>query len=414
MRERMKQFLKVFITVLAAAFIWQIVLDTGCCPAEASESAVTVGDIDYDELTMKVYKNGNTIVYFSSDGRKTWTEVEGETIGDTNGGYIIMDISWVSPASDVTVYFKGNKVATALEVVFPKANSAFKVTFDKVNIDFEFDGNDDYTSFMWRKEADYKWTTVPFDKASEGYKKFLKTINNLRYKGCKIVFVCDQTIGTDADNMGHRATKEVKVSIPKIANAPTVKVNIKNLTVNTKANMEYYNESTGKWVACTKNMTVAELAPAAMYASSKVGDIVKLKIRVAATEKKACSKTAVLTIPGQGKAPDFGDAGHVKVSLVKENIVLTFTKASSSTPIEYCVVKSGVTFDPTTVKWTRVKKANYQVKLTSKSAPDKSTVYIRFGGVSANSAKNVELVLPSSYAPYIINWPKTTETDDKT
>lgn len=414
MRERMKQFLKVFITVLAAAFIWQIVLDTGYFPAEASESAVTVGDIDYDELTMKVYKNGNTIVYFSSDGRKTWTEVEGETISGTGDGYIIMDISWVNATSDVTVYFKGNKVATALEVVFPKANSAFKVTFDKVNVDFDFDGNDDYTHFMWRKEADYNWTTVPFDKDSAGYKNFLKKINDLRYKGCKIVFICDQVIGTDAEHMGHRATKEVKISIPKMANAPTLKVNVKNLTVNTKATMEYYNESTKKWVACTKNMKVSELAPAVMYASSKVGDTVKLKFRVAATEKKPYSKTAVLTIPGQGKAPDFGDAGHVKVSLVKENIVLTFTKASSSTPIEYCIVKSGETFDPSTVKWSRVKKANKQVKLTKKSAPEGSTVYIRFAGISANAAKNIELTLPSTYAPYVINWPKTAETDDKT
>ena len=415
MRDRTKQFLRVFITVLVAAFIWQIVLDPGYSTAKASESAVTVSDIDYDELTMKVHKNGNTIVYFSSDGRKTWTEVEGETVSDANGGYIIMDISWVSPSSNVTVYFKGNKVATALEVVFPKANSSFKVTFDKVNIDFEFDGNDDYTSFMWRKESDYNWMTVPFDTSSAGYKNFLKKINDLRYKGCKVVFICDQVIGPDAEHMGHRATKEVKISIPKLANAPSLKVNVKNLTINTKANMEYYNESTKQWVACTKNMEVAEIAPSVMYSSSKVGDTVKIKFRFAATEKKACSKTTVLTIPGQGKAPDFGDAGHVKVSLNEDKLMLTFTKASATTQIEYCVVKAGETFDPSKAKWSRVKKANKQVKLTSKKVPDKSTVYIRFAGVSANEKKNIELSIPSYYAPYIINWPKTTsESGSKT
>ena len=413
MRERMKKFFRFFMAALAAAVIFGAVSSAGYSPVEASESAVTIGDIDYDELTMKVYKNGNTIVYFSSDARKTWNEVEGESSSDVNGSYIIMDISWVNAGSDTKVYFKGNKVATAIEVVFPKVNSGFKVTFDKANIDFDFEGYDSRTSFMWRKEADYNWMTVPFDKETKEYKDFLKTINDLRYKGCKLVFVCDQVIGTGIDHMGQRPTKEIKISIPKIANAPSLKVNVKNLTINTKTTLEYYDESSKKWVACTKNMSVATLAPAAMYSSSKEGDTVKLKFRIAATEKKPYSKTAVITIPGQGKAPDFGSAGHVKAEFSDGKLVLTFLKASSTTQMEYCVVKSGETFDPEKVKWSRVKKANKQVKISQKKAPDGSTVYIRFAGVTENTAKNISLKLPSYYSQYVINWPKTTETDKK-
>lgn len=413
MRDRMKKIIKILMFALATVVIFGVVSFTGYSPAEAAESAVTIGDIDYDELTMKVYKNDNTIVYFSNDGRKTWNEVEGESSSDENGSYIIMDISWVSPGSDVKVYFKGNKVATAIEVVFPKVNSGFKVTFDKVNIDFTFEGYDGRTSFMWRKESDYNWMTVPFDKETQAYKDFLKTIENLRYKGCKIVFVCDQVIGTGIDQMGQRPTKEIKVAIPKIANAPSLKVNVKNLTINTKTTMEYYDESSKKWVACTKNMSVATLAPAAMYSSSKEGETVKLKFRVAATEKKSYSKTAVVTIPGQGKAPDFGSAGHVKVDFSDGKLVLTFLKASSTSQMEYCVVKSGETFDPQKVKWNRVKKANKQVKLTSKKAPEGSTVYIRFAGVTENTAKSIALKLPSYYSQYVINWPKTSETENK-
>ena len=407
---------KIGIAFMLMALVYIGILAAGYTGTEADESAraVSVGDIDYDKLTVKVFKNGNSIVYFSSDSRKTWMEVEGDSGTDQESAYIVMDISWVNSKTDTTVYFKGDKEATALEVTFPKMNSAFKVKFDKAAIDFEFEGYEDATTFIWRKESDYNWQTVPFDKENAAYKAFLSEINALRFKGAKIIFRCDQVIGTGAENVGQRMSKEVKISIPKMANAPSVKVNVKKMILNTKTTMEYFDAEKNTWVACEKNMKVSDIAAKAMYSGGSEGQDVVLKIRTAASEKKAYSKTLTLTIPAQGFAPSFGDTADVKYSYDNGKLFLTFTKASAQAPIDYCVVKEGADFDPSTAKWKTV-KANKQVKLAEKSVPDGSKIYIRYTGVAANANKNIELKLPSYYAEYTVAWPKTADSEkDKT
>lgn len=380
-----------------------------------SASEVTVGDVDYDQLTMKVYKNGNTIVYFSADSRKTWNEVEGESGTDTVAGdYVIMDISLINPKSDATVYFKGNKAVTAVDVVFPKASSTFKVKLDKATLALEFEGTDSATDFLWRKSTDYNWQKVSLTKSSDSYQSFVKEIENLRFKGCKLVFVCDQIIGTDTKNMGHRMSNESTVSIPKMANAPSVKVNVKKMNLNTKTTMEYFDNSKKLWVPCGKNMTITEIAPAALY-STKEGEKVTIKIRNAATDKKGYSKTAIVSIPGQTKAPEFGDGGHVKTAFADGKLLLTFLKASKNDPIDYCIIAAGTTFDESNAKWKTIKNPNKIVKLNEKSAPEGSKIYIRFSGVAENANKNIALKLPSYYDFYTVPaWPKTeTKTDTK-
>ena len=398
------------LALLSVLLVMSVVITSNTPVSAADPSSVTIGDIDYDNLTMKVYKNGNSIVYFSSDQRKNWNEVEGETENDdVKGAYIIMDISWINSNSEVTVFFKGDKETTALEVKFSKVQSTFKVKFDKAAIDFEFEGSGDATSFMWRKSSDYNWTTVPFDKKSAGYKDFLTTVNSLRFKGCKLVFICGQVVGTDSAHMGQRPSKEVTVSIPKIANAPSVTVNVKKMILNTKTTQEYYDEAKKKWVPCTKNMTIAELAPASLYASSKEGTATTVKIRIAATDKKSYSKTTVIVIPGQTKAPDISSGGHMSAEFVDGKLNLSFLKASNAEPLEYCIVKNGDKFDPSTAKWKTVKKAKVQ-KINKNACPDGSTIYLRFAGVSANASKNISLKLASYYSSYAVKWPAETSS----
>ena len=409
MKISLKKILASFLAVTAFMIMLFLTAGANCLPVKAEETAsqVTVGSIDYDSLTIKVYKKGNTIVYFSSDSRKTWDEVEGDSNSDGNGAYILMDISWVSSKSDTTIYFKGNKETTALEVEFPKTETGFKVTFDKINIDFQFENYGDANGFLWRKSTDYNWVSVPFDQSSEAYKSFLSQINDLRFKGCKIVFVCDQVLGTDAEHPGQRPSKEVKISIPKMANAPSIKINIKKMTLGTKENMEYFDVSKNAWVSCEKNMAIEDIAPLAMYSGSKEGSTVQIKIRNAASEKKAFSKTCIVTIPGQTKAPEFGSNGSVKTEYSEGKLLLTFEKASTTSPIEYCVVKNGDTFDVSKAKWKTVKSAK-EVKVEKKKYPDGSKVYIRYAGVKENASKNISLKLPSYYASYTITWPAET------
>ncbi len=417
MRNRKISKLFRYVLVLCAALISCMVLtgNTGIKAADPAAQRVSIGDVDYDGLTLKLYKNGNKILYFSADEKKTWTEVEGESgKDDKNRDYIEMDFSWVNSKKDITVSFKGDVETTELDVTFPKMNTTFKPVLNKGTIDIEFSGVDSATAFMWRKASDYNWTTVTLNKSDAAYAAFLKKLNEFRFKGCKIVLRTAQVVGTDADNMGQRMSKEVTVSIPKMANAPTIKVNVKKLTLNTKESQEYYDEAKGEWVQCRKNMLVSDIAPKTMYAGSTEGKSVSIKIRTAATEKKGYSKTFILMIPGQTKAPDFTDGGHVKAAFDNTDLLITFMKASATAPIEYCIVKEGETFDQATAKWKTVKKAGKVVKLKEKTAPAGSKIYIRFAGTTANEKKNIALALPSYYSEYTVGTYPVKQEEKKT
>ncbi len=389
---------------ILSLLVFLIICVTAVIPAAGISAAdagtITVGKTDYDEMTMRVYMNGNSICYFSTDAKKTWNELEGDIVTDSTGSYKIMDISWASVSADVTVCFKGDKNVEVTEAVLPKQSVAFKVKYLKASGDFEFSGNDDFSSFMWRKSTDYNWKTVPFDEKSTGYKAFLKEIEGLKLKGAKLVFRTAQIAGTDADNMGERPGRDISISITKRTAAPVIKVNVNKMTLNTKASMEYFNVKTSAWEPCEKNMTLAAMVPDVLFNNG--AKKTSVKIRNAETATKPYSNTFILTVPGQGTAPSVGT--DVTCAFEEGKLALTFVKASATVPYEYCVVAAGSSFDESTAKWKTVKKAK-TVKITQKAAPDGSTVYFRYKGIAANDAKKIALALPSYYCTYSVKWP---------
>lgn len=367
--------------------------------ADETPSAVTIGATDYEMLTMKINKNGNSILYFSTDGKKTWNEVDG--IADAgNPDCITMDISWASSTSNTDIYFKGNKNTTVIKVQLPKQISTFKVKFDKVNSNFEMSGYEDRDYFYWRKSTDYNWQRVPFDTGSAEYASFIEQIKTLRIKGSKLFFKLGQIAGTGINDMGARPSKEVSVAISKLNAAPSVKVNITKLTLNTKITMEYsLTTSSDVWLDCTKNMELEDIAPEVFYGSTK-GQDVSIKFRVAATESKAASLETLLTVSAQEAAPTIGDSSaKVQVYTDKGKVVLKFKDASKTLPYEYCVIKPDQTFDLSKARWKSVTKAK-EIKLSEKTAPSGSEIYVRYKGVNANAAKKIEMKLPSDYAVY--------------
>lgn len=400
----MKKRLMFSISALVMLLFLGIVCAGRTEVSAASASPVAITAIDYDKLTMTICKNGNGIVFYSTDQRSTWKEVEG--IVSTKGGqnYIEMDISWVSATSDVQIYFKGNIDSTAISVTLPKANASFKVKYDKVNVDFTFVGNDGCPSFMWRKTTDYNWVTVPFDITSQGYKDFIRTVDDLRFKGTKIIIRTGQVAGTSADNPGERPSKDVTVVIAKMAAAPNLKVNVKKMNVNTKTNMEYYDEAEGKWIGCQKNMMVEQIAPDAMYDMG--AENVAIRVRVAATDKKPHSQTALLSITGQPGAPSVvGSAADVTYEFTSDGKFLVhFPKVTKAAPIDYCIVKDDAEFVFEKAKWKTVKVNTKVIKLTEKSAPSGTTLYFRFTGTAANPTKKIELKLASDYVDFSIDW----------
>ncbi len=371
-----------------------------------SAAKVTVGASDYESLYLRVYPNGNSIVYMSADKGANWTEVEGSKGVDTEGReYIEMDISWASPTANVKLVFKGNEKDEETECILPKQSSSFTVKFDKVNGDFNMTNGTDATIFWWRKASDYEWRSVPFDIAAGEYKDFLSTVESMRYKGAKLVFRVGQTPGTDADNMGSRPGKEIKVSIPKYSNAPNIKLNLTKLTLNTKDTMEYTTDlAGGRWSKCEKNMELSDVAPEVFVNGGAGAASVTVYFRVAQTEKRAASRIGCITFPAQTSGPSVGTAGtDVSCSMEQSsgNCSIKFLTASASSPMEYCVITPSNTFEPAKSKWKTV-KGNKTVVLKGKSAPDGTVVYFRFKGTAENVKKGIDFKLPSEYTTYTI------------
>lgn len=357
--------------------------------ASTSARLVEVGVTDYERLTMQVIPNDNPIVYYSTNN-KTWNEVEGEK--GTN--LIIMDISWVSATSDSTLYFKGSEETTVNTVELSKRNSTIKVKFNKVDGNLEFSGCDEADSFEWRKSTDYSWTPVKMDEADSTYKSFMKEIEKLRLKGAKIYVRTAQVSGKNSADTGMRSSKEVSVSITKRSNAPSLKVNVLKMTVNTKDSMEYYDESKDKWIECGKNMELKDLMPSVLFENG--GNKVTRLIRYMDTATKPYSKTFVLEVDGQKVMPTIGDSTKDVTYYTSNNkFVLQFNKAASEKQFEYTVVKPGVTYNSQKASWKSVRSSK-AIQLSASAAPRGSIIYVRQKGVAANTRKNIVLVLPTA------------------
>lgn len=386
--------LKYCISAVLLLMLLTVITPAAAAKADAA-SAVTLGTINYEDLTLQVFGNHNSIVFYSTDQLK-WIEVE----GTYEAGAYLMDISWISSSSDVTLYFKGNSNASVAMITIPAQNNDFKATFDKVEGTFYFEDTDMADSFEWRKATDYHWNSVSLDESSASYQAFLNTVEALRIKGAKLIIRLPQVPGNAIDP-GSRPSKEITLTIPARADAPKVTVNSSKLTLNTTTAMEYYDEALRMWMECSKTMTVEEIAPKALYQNGS--NNVTLKIRTAATEKAPHSKTLTLTIPGQPAAPKIGgNTDDVSYYYVNSKLTLVFNLASKTNQYEYAIIKPGADFDPAKAKWNTVSQTK-PMTLANSTAPDGSIVYIRKKGTDANATKNINLVLSSAIASFTVN-----------
>ncbi len=363
----------------------------------ATASAISIGAIDYDNLTLQVFYNNNAIVSYSTD-RKNWTELEG-MYNSTTSSYT-MDISWLSTNSDQTLYLKGDVVTTIRTVSLPAQNTSFKVAFNAVEEEFTFDNAEEADSFQWRKASDYVWKEVSMDESSTSYKAFLSMIEKFRVKGASIVIQLPQVKGTSNSNVGRRPSKAVTINIAARAAAPAIKVNFSKLTLNTTSAMEYYNAASGLWIECDGAMSIDEIAPRVLYANGS--NTVTLKIRKAATTSVTYSKTATITIPGQPAPPSLGgNTSDCTYYYLNSKLMLQLNKASATTAYQYVIVKSGQTFNEFGASWRSVTSSKL-ITLSSSAAPSGSTVYIRKMGVDAKDSG--DLVLPSAVSSFVVKY----------
>lgn len=360
-------------------------------------TAITFGAIDYENLTLQVYNNSNSIVYYSTD-KENWTELEAAYSSSTSS--YSMDISWISATSDTIVYFKGNKDEKVKAITLPAQNSDFTVTYDKSDGSFLFENAEEADSFQWRKAVDYNWNTVSFNENSASYAAFLKTIDGFCLKGAKLIFRIAPEVGTGANSTGSRPSVERSITIAARDSAPSIKINPSKLNLNTTTAMEYYDTSTDLWMECSTAMSIEEIAPKALYENG--GSTVTVLIRKEATASSTYSKTASVKIPGQTAPPTIGDnSAEVTHYVMNAKLVLVFNKASSNNAYQYCVVDEDDTFDAATENWTSVTSSKV-ITISSVTAGSGDKVYVRRKGIEENTTKDIALVLPSAVNSFTV------------
>lgn len=365
----------------------------------AEATAVSFGTINYETLTMQVYKNGNDIIYYSLDN-STWDELEG-SYNNTSDSYT-MDISWVGTNSDVTVFFKGDKCKIIKSITLPMQNSAITVDYDKIEGEFTFSDIDDSDYFEWRKASDYNWTKVSFTETSGSYQAFSAAMELFRFRGAKIIIRTPQVIGTGSGKVGTRPSSEVTITIPATTDAPSLKVNSSKLNINTSSAMEYYDAVNNLWLECEGTMSLEDIAPKVLYENG--GNSVTLLIRKSATASNPCSKTAKIRIPGQAAAPTIGgNTNDVTYYYYNSKLVMQFNKASLTNVYEYTMVRSGSDLSYNSARWKSVTSTEV-MNLSAAAAPSGCTIYVRKKGTDEDLNKNIDLVLPSAMNSFTVSY----------
>lgn len=429
-RNKSVVFLSAFLAMvllLGAAGVLRFVsaAEGADTASPVTASPVELDRIDYSNMELSVKTNGNVIVYYSTNKTKWY---EAEPVASTNGKsepVLFYDISWISASTETTLYFRGNSNTTTLAVKIPGYNKSFKVKFDKAAGTFDFLNTEDAEVIRWRKQTDYNWNYVWVDSSKkdpleisdttdENYKKygitgtiqsvsdFEKEIANLRVKGAKLIFQIAPT-PSSTDSQGSRPSKDVKVSVTAKKTAPSMKVNIKKLTVNTRTKYEWtvtnpFTATKEDWKNCSKsNMALSDLAPDAVNGTSDV----TLYFRSEATSSSCESKVTALTIPAREDKP----TSPVVIAQTpgdkegKGKATLTFSNVPTQ-GYEYTIVKSG-TLDETKASWKKITKAK-TVKFTEKSLPAGAKIYVRNAGIALNVRKGIDLKLPSKYLEQVV------------
>lgn len=386
-----------FVYLFAFAILLAFFAVPGKAFAEDDVQPVTIKEIDYEKAYMVIDPNGNTKVYYSATGKDKWYQVEGSK---NTEGYFVLDISWISEKSDYKLSLKGSDDTTVVDTVLPAMNSSIKIKYSAADCELTFENEEGATVFEWKKSTSYVWNTdVPISQADDKGTFFKNAMEELKLKGGKIIVRLPQQKGTSATNTGSRPSKQVSVSIPKRAAAPSIKVNVTKLTVNTTTSMEYGVYSIGgtpsaiDWADCEKAMLVSDLAPEVF-----AGKDVVIAFRKAATSSAGYSQTAYVTIPAQKSAPT-----EYLTTVTPSKFTISFPGATKENPIQYAVVKAGTTIAVDKLSWKNVTSSK-GISFSIKNLPAGSTIYMRFKGIA--ESKTVSLALPSAMKTITVTYPE--------
>lgn len=440
--------------------------------AHAAGNATMLPDtsilVDYEFEEMEVMAGQNTVIYYSDvSNAVTWEEVEVDSDGKA-----VFDISWVKPNYTTRVYVKGDKdsLVTARYIEAQEKLTAEFVgdisAADVVDIDTwkqvyknypTFTSETGYILFFikqggadtayfdvenieWRKGTYGNWQS--FDKLN---------LSQMNAKGASLYFrikaVNDAVDPANTQEIikGHRYSSEARVTLQKLAAAPTVSVNNATMTLTLRNGMEYSlndkdwtliptysKKATGNAVAVpvvdfdilpTTNQRVTTVAVPLVLgvaANRKIdativtqnpgkyeveknedGEITGIYVfaRTAAGQRKSASKTTKVLIPFAKADPDIANDITIEYQKTKKGdsgiTITNNTNATDGTNYQYAIVDDPDNLTPealSELKWSTLKAAK-SVKVSSTKAL--TGKYLIFRVVAGSKSE-----LPSAYQKY--------------
>lgn len=239
---------------------------------------------------------------------------------------------------------------------------------------------------------------------------------------------------------GRRPGSEVRLKINKQETTPVTNIDGGKFTMGIKYGQEYRisldsGNTYSNWFKVTDTMS-KPLKLSTMLSNATGGTdtsdgltnsfpAMSIDVREFSTAKAASSKIITTNIPEQRVIPTSAVEGtpsgadnNVYVSYNgNKNLIVQIPYATSDSPYEYTVVKSGSTLDPDRASWTEISK-NTPVKIASTKAVDGSRLYFRKKAIKYKAATNtqaqVDFQLASTYATYDVNYPSLPVAPKKT
>ena len=323
----------------------------------ATGELLTVTEINYQNSTITLTGNGDSVVYFSNSSAKKWEEA-----GTFENGKCVFDISWVSLSSNYVISFKGDKSDGILKVTIPKQVTNFKVKYvpDNNEQPFTFTGATGRT-IQWRKNGVGEWSYW-----AEGTTN--TSLAYLKENGATLYFRLAPENGNSVSNTGKRASKEVSVKVSAKKAAPTVNGDASQVSMRGDKKKTY---------------SLSELAPDVMLSGTDKTQAkpVALQIKNSATKTAQESRVTTIIIPAQGSI--------AKGTESKDGISMDYASSSSlyieilankaDTPYEYCI-RDKDNYVPNDLEYSRITwtaMSGTKVTLDSKTAKPGSHIFVR-------------------------------------
>ncbi len=348
-------------------------------------SSISVKEINYQNSTITLQLNsGDTEVYFSDSYKKNWEAVPGKISADNT---ITMDISWISVTKNYTLTFKGNSSTSVISVILPKQITNFKATYNKVKGTMSF-SNVGSRTIEWRKKGSTTWNVVNTSTIST-------EMNHLCTNGAIVYYRLAPMNGT-ASSIGSRPSKEVAITIPKKASAPTITVDGSAFMIAVKKGMAYRTlNSDGTatdWttVSSTSNLLLKNVAPSALYGSESSQTAVTLQFRTNATSANQVSKLTTVKIPVQEGAPNMNTYGITLNYTSSTTMSLQVKAASTTVPFEYTIVEKDKEINYQKAVWTAITSST-AVSLNKNTAATGCHIYVRKKSVNASTSDDFAL-----------------------